>query len=376
VLGLDVPPRRGDCVVDLDGRFVLPGLINAHDHLELNHYGALKGRDRYENASQWIDDMRVRLRDDACVRGRRSHPLGDRLFIGGLKNLLSGATTVAHHNPLYRGISRHVPVRVVRRFRWAHSLAMQDRPVGDGGERGGDVVRTCLGTPAPTPFVVHAGEGIDDRARGELDALERAGCFKRNTVLVHGVACSEPRWKTMIDAGTSLVWCPASNAFLFGRTIPAGRFLRAHLVAGERLCLGSDSRLTGAADLLQEMRAAVAHDGIAPADVLTMVTTAAARVLRVDGGRLVERGPADLIVTSRRGASAAEAIVESSRADLDLVVIAGQPLVAAPDFAAIFDARKGVAAALRVDGAARLAAASVVRRVRLSPLTEAGVEWA
>jgi cytosine/adenosine deaminase-related metal-dependent hydrolase len=52
--GLDVAPDKGDTVVDLDGSFVFPGLINAHDHLELNSQPRLKWRDRYDNASEWL----------------------------------------------------------------------------------------------------------------------------------------------------------------------------------------------------------------------------------------------------------------------------------------------------------------------------------
>ncbi len=85
------PPRRGDMVVDLDGAFVLPGLINAHDHLELNHYGRLKRRDRYDNATAWIDDLRPALRRRSGD-SRRTAPTRWRHACSSarLKNLLAG----------------------------------------------------------------------------------------------------------------------------------------------------------------------------------------------------------------------------------------------------------------------------------------------
>src|SRR5262245_9551114 len=39
VLALNTPAQPEDRVFDLQGAFVFPGLINAHDHLELNHFG-------------------------------------------------------------------------------------------------------------------------------------------------------------------------------------------------------------------------------------------------------------------------------------------------------------------------------------------------
>ena len=117
VLDIDAPPAANDLVVDLNGAFVMPGLVNAHDHLELNHYGRLKRRDRYENASAWIDDLRPALQGDRSIRENTAHPLAARLFIGGLKNLLAGVTTVAHHNPHYREIGRRFPVRVTQALR-------------------------------------------------------------------------------------------------------------------------------------------------------------------------------------------------------------------------------------------------------------------
>ena len=162
VLSIGERPRHGDTVVDLDGGVVLPGLINAHDHLELNHYGRIKGRDRYDNASEWIADMGPRLSARPTIRDGRAHPLIERLFIGALKNLLAGVTTVAHHNPFYAEMRRTMPIRVVRRYGWAHSFLLEARPAGARGEPGGDVAARWRATPADAPFIVHLAEGVDD----------------------------------------------------------------------------------------------------------------------------------------------------------------------------------------------------------------------
>ena len=156
ILSLDEAPHSGDAVVDLDGRFVLPGLINAHDHLELNHYGRLKRREQYGNAREWIADLAPLIREDATIRSRSRIALSERLFIGGIKNLMAGVTTVAHHNPLYRAFGLHFPVRVLERFGWAHSLGLEQGAAGAHGERGGVVAERYAATPHDAPFIVHA----------------------------------------------------------------------------------------------------------------------------------------------------------------------------------------------------------------------------
>src|SRR5262245_46544934 len=181
-------PRRGVREIDLHCACVLPVLVNGHDHLELNHYGRLKFRESYSNVSEWIDDMRPRLRQDPCIRAGQSHPLSRRLFIGGLKNLLAGVTTVAHHNPFYRELRRGFPIRVVRRYGWAHSFALERGRAGARGEAGGEVAARHRSTPRGAPFFVHLAEGVDASARGELRRLESSGCLGPNLVAVHGVS--------------------------------------------------------------------------------------------------------------------------------------------------------------------------------------------
>jgi cytosine/adenosine deaminase-related metal-dependent hydrolase len=373
VLGIGEPPHRGDVVVDARGGFVLPGLINAHDHLELNHYGRRKFRDRYRNVSEWVDDMRPRLEGDHEIASLRAHRLDDRLLIGGVKNLLSGVTTVAHHNPLYRELRRAGPIRVLRRFGWAHSFGMEHAPVGAHGERGGDVARRFRACPPSSPFIVHLGEGTDAAAAAEVARLDALSCLRPNTVLVHALALGEAGWRRVSERGASVVWCPASNLYLFGEAPPVARWLRERPDVTARVCLGTDSRLSGAGDLLEELR--LAHSlGVGAACLLELVTRSAANVLRLPGaGRLEVGGAADLLLLPPLASAAGRALLTATRRDVSLVAIAGRPIVGAPDVAGAFDARCVRPAPMLVDGVPRLAAAPLVDRLRRSSLQEAGV---
>jgi cytosine/adenosine deaminase-related metal-dependent hydrolase len=377
VLSIGERPRRGDTIVDLQGGFVLPGLVNAHDHLELNHYGRIKGRDRYENASGWIADMGPRLSDDPVIRLGRAYPLVERLFIGALKNLLAGVTTVAHHNPFYPELRRTMPIRVIRRYGWAHSFLLEARPAGARGEPGGEVAARWRTTPHDAPFLVHLAEGVDEEAQGELPRLESLGCLKPNTVIVHGVAIDENGWRRVARASGGLVWCPASNAFLFGRTAMVCALIDGSDQSRVTVALGTDSRVTGSLDLLDELRAARAACPVPVHQLLAMVTGEAGKLLRQPrAGRLVAGGPADLVVVPRLAEEAAAALLETTRRDVRLVVIEGRPLAGDPEFAQVFQARKVTARALRVDGAPKLADSGLVRRIAGCPIVEPGVSAA
>jgi cytosine/adenosine deaminase-related metal-dependent hydrolase len=374
VLSLGEKPKARDIVVDLEGATVLPGLVNAHDHLELNHYGPLKGRPRYENATAWTDDMRPRLSADAAIREGRGHPLGERVFIGALKNLLAGVTTVAHHNPFYPELRRTMPVRIVRRYGWAHSFQLERHPVGAHGEPGGEIGDRWKATPPDAPFIVHLAEGTDDDARGELPRLESIGCLKPNTVLVHGVAIDGNGWRRVARAGAGFVWCPASNLFLFGCTAPVRTILNDSESVWPRIALGTDSRITGSRDLLDELRVARDAAAVSPAELLSMVTTNAAALLRQPrAGRITVGSPADLVVIPSRDSSPADALLETTRGDVRLVMIEGRPMVADPDLARVFGARRNILRPLRIDTLPKLGDCGLVRRIVACPITEPGV---
>jgi cytosine/adenosine deaminase-related metal-dependent hydrolase len=358
--GIDVAPDKRDAIVDVEDSFVLPGLINAHDHLELNSQPRLKWRDRYDNASEWFADFQPRFHTDPALAVTRADTLDERLWIGGLKNLLAGVTTVCHHNPMHGTLRRRFPVRVVSDFGYSHSLHVD----------GAAVARSHRTTPAHWPWMIHAGEGVDEPAAREIEALDRLGCLADNTVLIHGVAFRGSAAGRIIDAGAGLVWCPSSNAFLFDRTADVRAFDDA-----DRLALGSDSRLSGEGDLLDELKAAAATCQLSAEGLVRTVTTSAARLLRLkSGGRLVAGAPADLVVFRPLAKCPFDSLVSAVRRDVRLTMIGGKPCVADPMMAAAFAAANVAVIPAAVDGSPRLVARWIGRHVMRMRLQEPGFE--
>src|ERR1019366_4544725 len=89
-------PISASVEYDLSGHLLLPGLINAHDHLEFNLFPRLGGG-FWPNAQAWA--AAVYSPDCSPVKEHRTVPRAVRLAWGGIRNLLCGVTTVAHHNP-------------------------------------------------------------------------------------------------------------------------------------------------------------------------------------------------------------------------------------------------------------------------------------
>lgn len=352
-------PRRADVVVDVDGAVVLPGLVNAHDHLELNSFGRLKWRSQYVNVREWIADFQPRFGGGPLALARPD-TLADRVWVGGLKNLLSGVTTVCHHNPIHAPLKRRFPVRIVRQFGLSHSLQID----------GSQVAESYARTPARWPWIIHAAEGIDAEAGQEIDTLGTLRCLGENTVLVHGVALDGARAELVLARGGALIWCPTSNEFLFGRTADVRRFS-----AAGRLALGSDSRLSGEGDLLDEIRAAFRTRQLSAEQLLRSVTRDAAAVLRLPHGGGLEIGqPADVVLLRRVTDDPCESVAASTRADVRLCLVGGEPLVGDTALRAVFDSRRQPAARVRVDGRERLMARWIARRVAALDLAEPGLE--
>ena len=312
----------------LDDAVVAPALVNAHDHLHLNRVPPLPQSGYFGNSYDWIDAFQPYF-DDPNVRSALAISKQHRLWHGALKNLLSGATTVMHHDPWHEVFeARGFPINVVRGCGWAHSLRLSQ-----SGQYGPSVVESYSATPSVVPWFIHLAEGTDEVASRELRDLDALGCLRDNTVIIHGVGLGDADIDLIIERGARVVWCPGSNLRLFGRTISAHRLRR--LFDAGLLAIGTDSRLTGERDLLDEMRIARACSGFSAAELFELATTVNRTTLRTDAGR------DDLIVFDNRCGDPHESLLSARRSDLRAVIRCGEPVLIDVSLFECLDSRLG-----------------------------------
>ncbi len=236
-------PRGASNKIDLDGFLLLPGLINAHDHLQYALHPRI-GHPPYNNYVDWGDDIHARFPE--LIARYNSVPKDIRLWWGGIRNVLCGTTTVCHHDPLWPALrSEGYPIRVLNAYGWAHSVRL------DPGIR-----RAWDATPDKSAFFIHMCEGTDALAKREVVDLDSLGMLNAKTVVVHGLALDRTGTALLRERQSSLILCPSSNQFLY-RRLPDIEVLR----AVERVALGNDSPLTADGDLLDEVRFAIERAG-------------------------------------------------------------------------------------------------------------------
>jgi cytosine/adenosine deaminase-related metal-dependent hydrolase len=147
------------------------------------------------------------------------------------------------------------------------------------------------------------------------------------TVLVHGLALDPKAVALLNRRRSALVICPTSNQFLF-RCTPSSTLIKSI----NTVVLGSDSPLTSAGNLLDEINFARSEIGLTPDSLYQMVTATSAKVLRLRNGEghLRTGAIADIIAVRDKALTPAETIAQLTFDQVELVILSGRIQLASP----------------------------------------------
>lgn len=347
--GLTGNPPSGQSI-DLGDAIVLPGLVNAHTHLEfsdlerpLDAEGGLPGwiarvvalrRARLsgpEEADRLARSLRAGLAESleagvttigeiATAVPRGGYPsIGPRVrvyrealglsFLGG--SLPGGIARDLDRLKGSAGISPHAPMTV--------SSALGRALLREAAKRGLPVTMHLAESPAELAYVTGGGGPFRelfatlgawpaDRPPSVLppsDWISRLARVRRGSV-VHGTFLGEPPDATALDRlarhrdRLGVVVCPRTTRLLSGRLPPVTRFL----AAGIRVAIGTDSRASNPdLSVLAEARELVGAGVASPQEALVMLSRDAAWNVAHEGqaGSIAVGRPADLVVLAPSG---------------------------------------------------------------------------
>lgn len=341
-----VPAPPGVPNLDFGGAALLPGLVNAHTHLELT---GLAGRVDEADFSAWIQGVR-RVKSEltpewfetAARQGVRDafaagittvldtgdsgavlpalvelggagvvyqevfgpDPAQCDASLQGLRSRVAGLALQARGR-VRLGVSPHAPYtvsgplyRAVAEFAAAEGLPMAVHLAESPAEsmlvtrHEGPFAEAWNGRGIP-PVALH-GSLPDSARRSPVAWLDAHGGLGKDTLCIHTVQLDQADIETLAARGTPVAHCPCSNAGHGHGVAPLG----ALLAAGLRVGLGTDSVLSvGALDLWAEMRAARHLAGLTPGQALGLATLEGARLIGAESevGWLGAGAFADLI---------------------------------------------------------------------------------
>lgn len=325
------PRSRADQVLAAEDCLVLPGLVNAHDHLR-----SLLPFTRRSDSSALTDLI------DAAQRAAASVTPADYRALTALASarlVLSGVVTAVDHvYPLTErqmlrsavagyaevGLRAHVAYGLMTPGPSALVDAI-DRQLGRALAAADDVLPADRLYLAPVSLrqtsidayraavaaadrtglrlYTHVAESADEVERTvaehglrPVELLADIGFLRPGTVLVHCVDLSEREINLIAENDVAVAYCPSNHLKLAKGIAP----VKAMLDAGVRVCLGID----GMTDLFAEMRQAVYAQGAAAHRPGVVATETALRMATSDGyaalgepnsGLLRPGDPADLI---------------------------------------------------------------------------------
>lgn len=371
----NVPCPEDARAVRFAGAALLPGLVNAHTHLELT---GLKGQLQEADFVQWIQAVR-RAKEplpeqtylDWAIRGVKEawrYGITTVADTGTSDGVLRALTQLAASGTVYREAIQPDPARAegemtrlkdaIARWRseagprvrigvsphapYTVSRSLYQQVAAYARSQGLPLAGHVAESAAESLFVKTARGGFADlwRRRGlepgpaapsPVRLLGDLGVLGPDFLAIHAVQVDRADIGVLRQTGSAVVTCPRSNARHGHGAAPLSQYLE----AGIRLALGTDSVASvDDLDLWAEAREARLMAGLSAEATLRLLTIEGAKALGQEGeiGSLEPGKWADLVVLRlpgplpRKPDLAAEALLVSRPRDIIATFVSGRPV--------------------------------------------------
>jgi len=332
--------------VDVPDSILIPGLANAHTHLDLTHIGPLPFDSRAGFRS-FIDAVRSRrctepaaiersvrlgaalLRNSGtvavgdiagAVKGLPALVASDALKSAGvigvsyieffamsasgpelirdIESLISGASMA--DSPLKLGLQPHAPYSVSPRS-YAAAIAL-------GSKLNLPVCTHLAETPEEVEFIARGTGPLrqlleslgvwhpeleTEFGRAESPVAHVVGRFGNPRNVVHVNHCSNDDMETLKSADSNVIYCPRSSDYFGWSHVFGPHRYQDMMKAGINIALGTDSIINlpqhDRISVLDEMRFLHARDSVSPQTLLAMATVNVARTLGIPADRFLFR---------------------------------------------------------------------------------------
>src|SRR5262245_9538290 len=335
----DKQPDLPDAIsVNTDG-IIVPGFVDLHNHVRWNVLPRWRPGRTFANRNEWAADPEYQRIVAQPVDHLTPSFFCDMNAWGELRALVGGTTSImaTQREPCIHGLVRNLDFNSgfygtteLDREHIFNVLTLP--PASDVAGRAAFVgaARFFIANPFYEALAMHVAEGTDAAAEEQFTFLVSKALLNPKGVLIHGISLAESDFQAMAGTGTALVWSPRSNLELYGTTAN----IEAALDVGVEVALAPDWAVTGSSNMLDELHTAAQwnreHLGgrLSDRDLVEMVTSVPARAAGVDDevGAIRAGLRADLIVLAGDHNDPYRAVIAATAADVQLVVIAGQPL--------------------------------------------------
>ena len=319
---------------------ILPGFVDAHNHLRSNVVPRWKPTRLYSNRHEWRQDPDfIRLVNGPINRVGSTH-FCDMNKWGELRALVGGTTSImtTEAQPCIHGLVRNLDYNSgfygTTQLNLEHTFNVLDLPPASAPAARAEFVFVAKNFFIDNPFyealLIHLAEGTDAFSLEEFTFMQSQSLLNSKGVVIHGIPLRPADFKAMSDYETSLVWSPRSNLELYGATAD----INAALNEGVEIALAPDWAVTGSSNMLNELKVAALWNSerlggrLTDKQLVDMATSVPAHIAGIDDevGAIKVGLRADLIVINGDHNNPYRAVIDATAANVDLVFINGVPL--------------------------------------------------